>query len=110
MQVVDLNATKKKVNSTKSIDENFTNMVVETYLNSILDIRKIILNAKTQNDLFNAKMEVKALLQDIDRILRGGDVLSRNTECNPHYASLITFMKHLKAHISIEFEQFIYKP
>ncbi len=48
MQVVDLKATKKKISSTKSIDENFTNMAVETYLNSILDIRKIILNAKTK--------------------------------------------------------------
>ncbi|RDY88634.1 hypothetical protein [Bacillus amyloliquefaciens] len=110
MQVVDLKATKKKISSTKSIDENFTNMAVETYLNSILDIRKIILNAKTQSDLFKAKTEVKALLQDIDRILRGGDALSRTTECNPHHASLIAFMENLKTHISIEFEQFIYKP
>ncbi|MEC0384285.1 MULTISPECIES: hypothetical protein [Bacillus amyloliquefaciens group] len=110
MQAVDLKATKKKISSTKSIDENFTNMAVETYLNSILDIRKIILNAKTQSDLFKAKTEVKALLQDIERVLRGGDALSRTAESNPHYATFIAFMENLKTHISIEFEQFIYKP
>ena len=38
MQAVDLKATKKKISSTKSIDENFTNMAVETYLNSYLDM------------------------------------------------------------------------
>ncbi len=52
---------------------------------------------------------MKALLQDIEHVLRGGDALYRTAESNPHYATLIAFMENLKTHISIEFEQFIYK-
>lgn len=110
MQVVNFKFAKEKKSRYEEIDESFANMAKQTYLDSILNIRKMILNAKTENDLRLAKMEVNALQRDIDRVLLGGDGLSRSADCNPHFNSLIIFITQLKKHISNEFEQFIYKP
>lgn len=96
MQVVNFKSAKEKKSRYEEIDESFANMAKQTYLDSILNIRKMILNAKTENDLGLAKMEVNALQRDIDRVLLGGDGLSRSADCNPHFNSLIIFITQLK--------------
>lgn len=105
MHVVELRSTNNK-----DIDADFVLNAKQTYIECVLNIRKIIVNAKTEDDLHSAKIEIAALLKDLNRVLLGGDGLKRSIENNAHFRSLIHFVKNLKRHIAIEFEEFIYKP
>lgn len=70
MHVVELRSTNHK-----DIDADFVLNAKQTYIESVLNIRKMIVNAKTEDDLHGAKIEIAALLKDLNRVLLGGDGL-----------------------------------